>query len=564
MSHAPLRLTALKPVHWLLLAVVALAMFLPGFAGIPPFDRDESRYAQASHQMLESGDFVDIRYQDEARHKKPVGIYWLQSASVSLLTGGAEHGPIWMYRIPSLLGAVAAVLLTAWTAARLFGATAGLLAGLALASTVVLGVEARMAKTDAVLLATILLAQGVLARVWLDRDKPIAPSLGLTLLFWLGLGLGILVKGPIILMVTGGTILALWGMERRAGWLKRLRPATGLPLLLAVVLPWLIAIGIATKGEFFTYAIGHEFLGKAGTGQEGHGAPPGYFLATFWLSFWPWPLLALLSVPWIWRNRADDAVRFCLAWIIPSWLVFEIVTTKLPHYTLPVFPAIAALMAAAALHRFSRSEVRKPWLLALAGLLFMVVTLAFAGAIAGFPWQLTQSVSPLALLAGAVILATGSLVLGLEAGREPNRLLAAGLGGAFATYLLVHGLVLPGLSPLWLSPQVQAAVQANRTCPGTVLAAAGYTEPSMVFLVGTRTRLGNGAMVAEHLAADPACALGLVTTGPEEELFQRTLAGAGLADKGLVAVRLVELSGFNYSRGKPATLHLYRLGPAAP
>ena len=74
--------------------LLSLACFLPGFASLQPMDRDEPRFAQASKQMLETGDFVDIRFQDEARHKKPVGIYWLQSAAVALArprrAGGAH------------------------------------------------------------------------------------------------------------------------------------------------------------------------------------------------------------------------------------------------------------------------------------------------------------------------------------------------------------------------------------------------------------------------------------------------------------------------------------------
>ena len=66
-----------------LLVLLSLAAFLPGFQTLQPLDRDEPRFAQASKQMLETRDFVDIRFQDEARHKKPVGIYWLQSATVA-------------------------------------------------------------------------------------------------------------------------------------------------------------------------------------------------------------------------------------------------------------------------------------------------------------------------------------------------------------------------------------------------------------------------------------------------------------------------------------------------
>src|ERR1051326_7485461 len=93
--------------------------FLPGFFNIPPVDRDETRFAQATKQMVETGDYVDIRFQDDVRYKKQVGIYWLQSAVVetaSKLGLPRAQLRIWIYRIPSLIGAIGAVLLTYWTA----------------------------------------------------------------------------------------------------------------------------------------------------------------------------------------------------------------------------------------------------------------------------------------------------------------------------------------------------------------------------------------------------------------------------------------------------------------
>src|SRR6476660_6072419 len=101
----------------LVLLLVTFISVLPGFFSIPPTDRDESRFAQATKQMIETGDDVDIRFQEEVRYKKPVGIYWLQAAAVK--TGEALGVPrprttIWLYRVPSLFGAIDAVLLTYW------------------------------------------------------------------------------------------------------------------------------------------------------------------------------------------------------------------------------------------------------------------------------------------------------------------------------------------------------------------------------------------------------------------------------------------------------------------
>ena len=90
------------------LVLVSFLSFLPGFFQIPPVDRDEARFAQATKQMIETGDYIDIRFQDETRYKKPVGIYWLQAAVVK--TAEALGFPdarttIWLYRLRSLLGA---------------------------------------------------------------------------------------------------------------------------------------------------------------------------------------------------------------------------------------------------------------------------------------------------------------------------------------------------------------------------------------------------------------------------------------------------------------------------
>ncbi|MCK5912100.1 MAG: glycosyltransferase family 39 protein, partial [Caulobacter sp.] len=99
-------------------ALVALIAGLPGLLAMPPLDRDESRFAQATSQMLETGDYVVIKFQDQPRFKKPVGIHWLQAVTVKTFSD-AEDRQIWAYRIPSLLGAMLAAAACAWGAAAL-------------------------------------------------------------------------------------------------------------------------------------------------------------------------------------------------------------------------------------------------------------------------------------------------------------------------------------------------------------------------------------------------------------------------------------------------------------
>ncbi len=534
-----------------LLAVLSVALFLPGFFQLPPFDRDEARFAQASYQMLESGDYVDIRYQEEARHKKPVGIYWLQVAATRLVDGPKE---IWTYRIPSLTGAILAVLATAWVGARMFGGTVGFLAGLMMASCVVLGVEARMAKTDAVLLSTIVLGQAALASLYLNRHAE-RSGWAAPLVFWIAAGVGILIKGPIVLLVSGTTALVLAALDRRAGWLKRLRPLVGLGIVLAIAAPWLIAITIKTKGAFFAESVGHDMLGKVTSGQESKGLPPGYYLGTFWVTFAPWSFLALLAVPWVWLNRRVDAVRFCIAWIVPSWLVFEAVPTKLLHYTLPVFPAIAILVAAASREHFARTaEKGRRVLFAVSAGLGFVGFGALALAVAVIPWLVDRRIDPVAVAMVPVVLVLYALAVRLFAHHRERAGFGAALAAAAVLYAGTYAAVLPAIDGVWISRQAARAVAAVRPCASGTVASAGYAEPSLVFLLGTETRLTHGGGAAKHLASDRACALALVDSREEAE-FRATLHGVM---SGAEPVKLSEVNGFNYNTGKRITLTLYR------
>ena len=559
MTLEPLRrMAAERP--YAVLALVALLFFLPGLFSLPPIDRDEARFAQASRQMLESGDVVDIRFQDQPRHKKPAGIYWLQATSAGLVGGGPEAG-VWAYRLPSLAGAILAVLLTFWVGRRLAGPEVGFAGALMLAACVMLGVEARSAKTDAFLLACVVLAQGALARVYLahrnggDPPGTDPPGWGTAMAFWAAQGVGILIKGPIILMVSGTTILALAALERRMGWLRALRPLPGLALMLAIVSPWLAAITIATDGAFFREAIGHDLLGKVTQGQESHGAPPGVYLATIWVTFWPFSLLAGLAIPWVWRQRKDPAVRFCLAWLVPTWVILELVATKLPHYVLPTVPAIALLasMAGQDLWRGAREPARH-WARYVPLTIFAATALVFAAALPALSWYLQGSPNPWSVPAALGVLAVLLLGAGYVLRGRPRSPVLPIAAATLLAYVPAYQGVVPALETIWLSPRVAEAVSEHRPCETSVLAAAGFTEPSMVFLVGTETKLGGGDMVARHLLDDPACGLGLISGDKAGAAFD-----AALTEAGRRVVLLASVPGINYSKGDLVDLKIYRL-----
>jgi 4-amino-4-deoxy-L-arabinose transferase-like glycosyltransferase len=170
---APAWLTRLARRPYALLALLGLLMWLPGILSLPALDRDESRFAQSSRQMVESGDVVDIRFGHVPRYKKPAGIYWLQAAATKLAAPFTGHDDrVWTYRLPSLLGGIAAAWLTVWCALAVAGAETALLAGLLMLGSVLLTAEATIATTDAVLLACVLGVQGVLLRLYCAARQP--------------------------------------------------------------------------------------------------------------------------------------------------------------------------------------------------------------------------------------------------------------------------------------------------------------------------------------------------------------------------------------------------------
>jgi 4-amino-4-deoxy-L-arabinose transferase-like glycosyltransferase len=540
----------LRAFHYVLLALLALALFVPGRDKLPPVDRDESRYMQATAQMLQSGDFIDVRFQDQPRYLQPAGIYWLESAAVAAFSAPQARAA-WAYRVPSLVGATLAVLLTAWIGSTLFGRLAGLAAGLLLAGSVLLGVEARMATIDATLLAVVLAAQAALLVVFLRRDSADPPGRVPAALYWAALGVGLMLKGPVILLVSLGTILGLIVAERRFRWLKRLRPKWGVPLMLAIVLPWCIAIAWVSHGGFFASAVGHNFLGKVATGQQAHGMAPGFHLLAFTLAFWPGSLLAVLALPFVWTERRSPQVRFLLAWIIPTWLVFELVATKLPHYVLPTYPAIACLAGAALAVRAWRGGRVWFWVSRVYGGIWALLGLVLALAGPVLLWWFEGQFSLPALLLGLAVLALvgGALWCVLRA------LAWFALAGATAASLLVavsaYVFVLPALDTIWLSPRVAAAVAERRPCPDSVLASSSYNEPSLVFLLGKDTRLVDADGAADYLARQPACGLALVEA-KEQPAFLARLAAANVTPR-----RLAGIEGIDYSTGRRLALALW-------
>ncbi len=517
---------------WLSLALMLL-LAMPGFFSLPPVDRDEVLFSQASRQMLASGDFVDIRFADGPRYKKPVGIYWLQAAS-SAISGQPDQ--IWSYRLVSLLGAMIAVGFT-WGIARLvMPAEFAVLAAVTLAASLLMGAEARLATTDAMLLAATMAGQYVLARGFLPLGRGQKPDLSLSLAvgFWVAQAGAILIKGPIGPMVALFTLAGICATRRDFAVLRALRPIWGVMLLLALVVPWFAAISVKSDGAFWAASLGRDMIEKIGSAKENHGAPPGTYLALVWITFWPGSMLLAAGLPALWRGRREAVLQFAANWIIPTWIVFELTATKLVHYVLPTYPMLAILVVWA----FWKLRGRG-WLAALPGALPLVLLAAVwveAGKLG--------AVLPMGFWAGALTLvaALGLILWAYRRGAPMPLAFALAAGG-----MTLSGTVYPTLARLdllWPAKPIAAIAAAH---PGCGLTVAGYSEPSLVFLTANRVKFVSSAEAFQAFQL-PGCQ---VIVAPKADLTN--------ANKpvGPFGVSINRVMGLDLGSGRPVDLYVY-------
>jgi 4-amino-4-deoxy-L-arabinose transferase-like glycosyltransferase len=548
-AEAPIDRFARSWAAYALIGLIALSSALFGAAAMPVMDRDEARFAQASRQMVETGDYVRIRVQNQERSKKPVGIHWLQAVSVRVFEPLTHRlNVIWPYRVPSALSAMLAALAAFWGGARLIGPRAALLGGALFAAGVLLGLEGMTAKTDAVLAGFTTLAMAALAHLYAGGARTRA----LALTFWIAMGCGILIKGPITPFVAALALIAIGLWEGRWRWMKPLAWWPGPLLATLIVAPWMIAIYVATNGDFFLDMVRHDLAPKITGGQEGHFAWPGYYLLLLPLMIFPATLALPAAFRLIWRtaraprNDADfSGLRFLIAWALPAFLVFELAPTKLPHYPLPLYPAIA-LVCGAALVAIFRERWKLTYGLGLA--LFALAGAVFAALLGQGMLFATPSPShdlanaaPALIAGGAVLLAA---LIALVCLHTPAQRVAVALTCALLMSFFLRQIIAPNAQTIAISARTTAALtRANLL--DRPLWVVGYGEASIVFM--TRTDIHIAAPTQAGQGANPGDAAVI-----EEAKLTRTQAALGA--RALVFIPLNEVDGANVGNGQ--NLHL--------
>jgi 4-amino-4-deoxy-L-arabinose transferase-like glycosyltransferase len=327
MSEGWPRALAIAAATWLgLLALTPLTTL---------WDRDEPRFAQAAVEMLATGDYLVPTFNGELRTQKPPLVYWLMTLSLRAVPFTEVAVRFW-----APVGMAIAALATFAIGRRLWSATVGHIAMLVLVLNPLALLQGGAATTDAVLLATTTSAMACGLRVVQQPTQWWAVG-G----FGTAIGIGLLTKGPIALLIPVAALLCA-----RPSMRALLTLGAGAGVGVAMYLAWLIPAAAATGGAMIERGLVRENLWRFLEPMDGHGTPlllaPLYYPAVVVIGFLPWSRRLFGGLADLVRSWPGPARMFLLGWVAIPLVIFTLSATKLPHYILPVWPALALAVAA--------------------------------------------------------------------------------------------------------------------------------------------------------------------------------------------------------------------------
>ena len=553
-----------------IISFLVIIFILPGFNSIPPLDRDEARFSQASKQMLEDQNYIVIKFQEELRSKKPIGIYWLQMASASIF--GKDD--ISSYRIPNIFASIILILFFSIFVYRIsfryFDYTISssvafsFFSSLVLATLLGFSIELKQAKTDTVLLMLCTIQQLIFWKIYNYGKEnwntfKHHDHIWLTRFFWLIMALGILIKGPISPLLFSVTLISICILDRftqkewNISWLNLLLWFQGLLIVMIITIPWFYLAWSATDGSLILDAINEDFLNKVKSGQENHWGPFGSHFLLLLLTFWPMVLLLPFAGRALLDWKQHRFTRFLISWIIPFWLILELTPTKLPHYILPVFPALILLILIGISSPPTGNQILKrinkifrivvlifTFLLALA---FIYVSLNFSSNIMVFLISLFLA-----------IMIFGSMVCGNIFYLNLNKYKLAPLFGmvilAGISNIIIFSAIIPNLDKIHITPKIAQYIHSLDFKPDTIVA-TGYHEPSLVFSLGRDTLLLKPDETALVLIeGDNTLAI------VEDRKLNQIKKTLDKFDRKVES--LITIDGFNLAKGQKIKIHLLK------
>ncbi len=492
--------TATHLLHLGILLMLALLFLFVGLGSMGLTDRDEGRNAEAGREMLESGDWISPTFNYEPRYAKPALVYWLMSLSYQAF-GVNEFSA----RFPSALFGTLLILLQYLFMARFCGAATALFGSLMLLLNIEIIGLSRMALTDAVLIFWTTFS---LFSFWLGFHGA-SHERWWRWLFYVGMAVATLAKGPVGFLVPLVTVAAFLTMTKQWGrFLREGSPLPGTLLFVAVALPWYAAMW-QIHGSDYAASAQANTVGRFFAPMEGHSFTILFYIPVLLLGFFPWSgwlLFAWMRTVREWRTwwrthldaSLDETARlewFAAAWVMAVMVFFTLSSTRLPHYIGPLFPAAAILTAGywsrglqepalkgsrAAIH----TTMALGYLLAIGFAALPSVYPSFAGKLVKeFPLATQMSWGNGPYLASILLLIGMALVgyLGLNEQRRAGAFWAAGASVALLV-LIVLQLIAPGFNRYFISPSQELAYAAGLNLdPKDRLIAFGSTRPSLAF-----------------------------------------------------------------------------------
>ncbi|MEE2695266.1 MAG: glycosyltransferase family 39 protein [Pseudomonadota bacterium] len=504
-------------------------------------DRDEARFATASKTMLLNDEFIDIRMGDEPRYKKPIGIYWAQIFSNHIF-GSPPYDEIWIYRLPSIFGIFFCLILSFFFIKRTHNENVAFLSVFFLIFSILTISEAHQAKTDGLLFLTISFCNLVIYQT-INKKKI---SKNLMYLFWVSLAIGILLKGPIILIFTFLPLL-IFSIITKKNYFKSLSSFSSIMLFFLISVPWFVLITIKSKGLFWQESIGNDLFNKIKSGQESHGFLPGYYSVLIFLFFWPgsiflYSLVNEIKLKFKEIIFKDESTLFLILNFIVPFIFYELIPTKLPHYIFPSYLALSILISNYIVKNNYSRKTMKFSLLPL--IIFPLAIISF------IIYAVISYSNPDAIFFSIILLFLILTVLLIWANHRRNVKKLLVFSGIFQilNYLMLVFFLIPRLDKLWIAVKINNIISIHEKNVDEIYT-LGFNEPSLLFLTSHKSK--DLASVDLKLNKSKEKKIMLVITSEhikkieEEKLFNEFFLHE-------------EFSGFNYSRGKEVRFKVYR------
>lgn len=555
--------------HQFWIVAAAGVVFFTNLGAAALWDEDEPLYASCAREMLQRGDWIVPTFNGKMFPEKPPLMFWLMIIAYRLFGVTEFAARFWS----AVLG-VGTALLTYHLGRLLFRARVGLWAGLIVATSIIFTVSARAATVDSALVflttAAILLfvAGGLAKRAALESEVEspgkasfngshfVPDSWLIFALFYVCLGLAVLVKGPIGLLLPvamiglfllivnhrqrtetrqpsgsgGRRITRLIGLMRmfgprnvlRAAW--QMRPLTAIAVVGAVALPWYVLVSLRTDGAFLAEFLGEQNLGRALKPLQGHSGPFYYYLPAIAIGFFPWSVfLGPSLIESVRRIRQNHALKsetlFVTCWLAVFVVFWSIPSTKLPHYVLTAYPALALLTAVfvdawiTEPARFSRWWLRSATItLVLAGIGMMVALPIVAHIFLPGEWTLG--------LVGVTLVVGGVLSLVFAERGQPFRTMATCAVTSVVFLTAVFGFAALRVDRYQNAPVLVAEIR--KASPGQAqLAGFRFLPESLVFYAGGPVPYYKDADRLQEFLNDAKHPYVLTTDEHEEELQRR-------------------------------------------